>query len=164
MQIIKAIKSGAIFIYPTDTVYGIGCNAKLEKSVARIREIKKQFSRPFSVIAPSMDWIAENLEIKKEVRPGPYTFILKKKRECVAKNVSFGDTLGVRIPKQEFTKVIEKAGVPFVTTSANLTGEKAPKSLKEVKLKADYVIDGGELKGKASKVIDLTVKRKVVRN
>ena len=71
MQIIKAIKSGAIFIYPTDTVYGIGCNAKLKESVARIRKIKKQFSRPFSVIAPSMDWIAKNLEIKKEVRPAP---------------------------------------------------------------------------------------------
>ncbi len=166
MQIIKAIKSGAILIYPTDTVYGIGCNAKLAKSVKKIREIKQQFDRPFSVIAPSIDWIAKNLEIKKEVReklPGPYTFILKKKKECVAKNVTFDNTLGVRIPKHKFTKIIQEAGVPFVTTSANLTGEKAPKSLKEVKLKADYVIDGGTLKGKPSKVIDLTGKPKVLR-
>ena len=99
---ISILKGEGIVAFPTDTVYGIGCNAKLEKSVERIREIKKQFDRPFSVIAPSIDWIAKNLEIKKEVRPGPYTFILKKKRECVAENVSFGDTLGVRIPKHEF--------------------------------------------------------------
>ena len=83
MQIEKAIKSGAVIIYPTDTVYGIGCNAKLKESVKRVRELKKQFDRPFSVIAPSIEWIEKNLESKKEVRdklPGPYTFILKIKQ------------------------------------------------------------------------------------
>lgn len=165
-RIIRAIKSGAIFIYPTDTVYGIGCNAEIESSVKRVRKIKKQFDRPFSVIAPSMDWIEENLYSKKEVRdklPGPYTFILKMKKKCVADNVSLGNTLGVRIPKHEFSKLVEKAGVPFVTTSANLSGEKTPRSVKDISLKADYVIDGGELKGKASTVIDLTKGRKVPR-
>jgi len=58
---IKKIKAGSIFIYPTDTLYGIGCDAGNESIVKKIREVK-QTDQPFSVIAPSKDWIKQNLE------------------------------------------------------------------------------------------------------
>ena len=77
----ELIKS--IFIYPTDTIYGIGCNAEESKLVEKIREIKNRDKKPFSIIAPSIKWILENCETtEKEISkylPGPYTLILKKK-------------------------------------------------------------------------------------
>ena len=72
-----------IFIYPTDTIYGIGCDAENEFLVDKISEIKKRDIKPFSVIAPSVEWILENCETTKEeiekFLPGAYTLILKKK-------------------------------------------------------------------------------------
>ncbi|MFH2028013.1 MAG: Sua5/YciO/YrdC/YwlC family protein, partial [Nanoarchaeota archaeon] len=110
------IKQGALFIHPTDTIYGIGCNAKNNDAVSKIREIKKQHTSPFSIIAPSKDWIIENCEIKDEHKiwldklPGPYTLILRlRNKEAIAANVNLNiDTVGIRIPDHWFSKVVEK--------------------------------------------------------
>lgn len=161
--VIDAMKSGAIFVYPTDTVYGIGCNAEIPESVKRIREIKCT-EHPFSVIAPTKKWITANLKTNNNRQmnklPGPYTLILKKKRRDLLTAVAVGDSLGVRIPKHKFIKLITKAGVPFVTTSANISGQPTIKSVKRIPEqmleRIDYVIDGGILAGKASTIIDMT--------
>ena len=58
---LETIERGAIFIYPTDTIYGIGCNALNSKAVIRLRKIKEQYDRPVSIIAPSKKWIMEVL-------------------------------------------------------------------------------------------------------
>ena len=85
-EIIEKIQNGALFIYPTDTIYGIGCNAQDEQAVAKIRELKGRFDQPFSVIVPSIDWIRENCVITKKTEswlqklPGPFTLILKLKK------------------------------------------------------------------------------------
>jgi L-threonylcarbamoyladenylate synthase len=160
MKLTKAILSGKIFIYPTDTIYGIGCDATNKEAVEKIREIKKRDNKPFSVIAPSISWIKENcfidLEIKKYL-PGPYTIILKKKNPAFLSWVSENDSLGVRIPNCKSTKNMQKAGVPFITTSVNLSGEPFAKSVKEIpqeiKRRVDYIIDIGELNGSPSTLI-----------
>lgn len=154
-----------IVIYPTDTVYGIGCNAENEKLVERIYKIKKRDrNKPLSVIAPGFEWILKNFECDKNVvkkfLPGAYTLILRKKDPDFLKSVAPGNSVGVRIPAHLISKIVEVLGIPFVTTSANISGKKAPASLEEIEKdlleSVDLVIDGGELPGKPSTIIDLT--------
>ena len=160
MQLKKAIISGKIFIYPTDTIYGLGCNALNKKVVEKIKQIKKrEREKPLSVIAPSIKWIEENCIVDcnlKKYFPGAYTIIFAKKNKNFLPWVS-GESIGVRIPKHEFTEKIQEAGVPFITTSVNLSGEKPANKIidigKEILNKADFVIDGGELSGKPSVLI-----------
>ncbi len=129
-EVVRQILAGKTFIYPTDTIYGLGCGATNEKAVRRLREIKLRETKPFSVIAPSFEWIREVCEVGdgKELGllPGPYTLIYRiKKENIVAPSVNpDGKTLGVRIPDHWFSKWIGLAGVPFVTTSVNLSGER----------------------------------------
>jgi L-threonylcarbamoyladenylate synthase len=161
MDFIEDIKNGAIFIYPTDTIYGLGCDATNEESVALIRRIKNKDVKPMSVIAPSVEWVKENCVVDDEslakYLPGPYTLILKKKDKDFMKDVSSDDTLGVRIPDAEFTKLVEKSGVPFITTSVNFTGEPYAISISDIDKKimdsADIVIGVGKLDGRPSTLV-----------
>jgi len=164
-EIIEAIKSGKIFIYPTDTIYGLGCNAYIEDAVDKVRTIKKRDDRPISVMSPSKVWIEENCEAKKEdldkYLPGPYTLIFNRSSNLVAQSVNSKDnTLGVRIPDHWFSGIVSEAGVPFVTTSVNLSGEKHMEKLEdvseEVLNQVDYVVYEGEKRGKRSEKVVLT--------
>lgn len=166
-KIIKDIRSGKIFVYPTDTIYGIGTNALLPDCVNKIREIKQRELKPFSVIAPGKKWIEENCELDAEAKkwikklPGAYTLFLNLKNEkCVSENVNpADDSLGVRIPDHWFTKIIEKAGVPFVTTSVNIGGQSYMRKIEDIdediKNSINYIIYEGEKAGKESEKVDL---------
>jgi len=165
-EVLSAIVRGDTFIYPTDTIYGLGCNALLPEAVRKIREIKKRDeAKPLSVIAPSKEWILKYCEIGDERQldrlPGPYTLILKKKPDCpVAPEINFtDDTIGVRIPKHWFTELVEQAGVPFVTTSVNFSGGSFMKKFsdipEEISALADYCIYEGEKKGVPSTKINI---------
>ena len=157
----EEILKGKLFIYPTDTVYGLGCNALDEKAVLRIKEIKaRDANKPLSIIAPSFEWIEDNCVVDYDIRkylPGAYTLLLKKKDKNFLSWVANVEILGVRIPKSNFCDKIRKVGVPFVTTSVNLSGEKPANSVseirEEIKKQVDFVIDEGELNGKASTLI-----------
>jgi len=162
----EQILKGKLFIYPTDTLYGIGCDATNMNSVNKIKEIKsRDKNKPLSIIAPSINWIKQNCIINKgldinKYLPGPYTIILKKKNPDFLFWVSSSDTLGIRIPNCDFCKKIQKAGVPFITTSVNLSGEPFAKSIKEISKeiinKVDYIIkeeDELKLSGKPSILI-----------
>lgn len=164
VEIVEKIKQGALFIYPTDTIYGLGCDASNADAVKRLRKLKKRSGKPFSIIAPSKDWIMKNFNAKKNYinrLPGPYTFILKPKDKVLSKEVTKGaDTIGVRIPKHPFTTVIQKANVPFVTTSVNVSGEQpitdVSKIPSDILNKVDYVIGDSVLDNAPSALIDLT--------
>ncbi|UCG95440.1 MAG: Sua5/YciO/YrdC/YwlC family protein, partial [archaeon] len=120
--------------------------------------------KPFSVIAPSKEWILENCvvgEADLTRLPGPYTLILKLKQKCVAENVNLGlDTLGVRIPDNWFSQLIKETGIPIVTTSVNLTGQKFMTSLDsldpKIKDAVDFIVYEGPLRGSPSEIINLT--------
>lgn len=168
--LLTQIKKGAVFIYPTDTIYGIGCNALNPVAVLKLRRIKKRPKRPFSVIVPSKKWIRDNCDnsaIGKWIKklPGPYTLILKlKNMDAVAKEVNSGlSTLGVRIPDHWFSKVVKELNLPIITTSANISGEDFMISLDdlslEIKAKIDLIIYEGEKTAMPSQIIDLTKQR-----
>ena len=166
-EIKEAILDGAVFIHPTDTIYGLGCDATNKEAVGRIREIKSRFKRPFSVIAPSKEWIKENCEITKEAEewieklPGPYTLILKlKNKSAVSENANMGmGTLGVRIPAHWISHAASAMGVPIITTSANKVDEDYMTTLEDldpsIKKKVDFIIYEGEKKGRPSKLVNL---------
>lgn len=164
--IIDAIINGAVFIYPTDTIYGIGCNAELSNAVKKVRLLKSRASNPFSVIAPSLQWIYENCIVTKEGEewlgklPGPYTLIFKLKNDCVAKEVNPGlKTLGIRIPNHWVSKLVAEANVPVVTTSVNKSSEDYMTSLEDldpaIKGGIDFMLYEGKKEGRPSKIIDL---------
>ncbi|MCR4284790.1 MAG: L-threonylcarbamoyladenylate synthase [archaeon] len=162
MDFVEDIKNGAIVIHPTDTIYGLGCDATNVDSVKLIREILKQNNeKPFSVIAPSVEWIKENCIVDdgliEKYLPGPYTLIIKKKDPSFMIDVSPNDSLGIRIPDAEFTKLVEKAGVPFITTSVNYQGEPFAINIseipKEILDRADIVLGVGKLDGRPSTLV-----------
>ncbi|MBI5393536.1 threonylcarbamoyl-AMP synthase [Candidatus Woesearchaeota archaeon] len=163
----KKISNGAVFIYPTDTIYGIGCDAANKKAVEKIRKLKERQQKPFSVIVPSLDWIKENCEVfgkaKDELKklPGAYTFIFALKVErCIAENVNLNsETLGVRLPVHWFTSIAKELDTPIVTTSVNKAGKQFMTSLnnldESIKEKVDFIIYEGKKESKPSTVINL---------
>jgi L-threonylcarbamoyladenylate synthase len=163
-----------VFIYPTDSIYGIGCDATNDALVAKVRKLKKSTLQPFSIIAPSKEWVYQNCVVdekhkiyveslgKKILIAGKkncFTLILKlKNKNAVAKNVNQGmDTLGVRIPEHWISDVVKELGVPIVTTSANPTGENFMTSLDDlndsIKEGVDFIIYEGEKHGVPSTII-----------
>ena len=156
-----------VFVYPTDTIYGIGCIATDVKAVKRVRSIKQRREKPFSVIAPSKKWIRENCVVSSKVEkwiaklPGKYTLILElKNKKCISKEVNKGmKTIGVRIPKHWISGVVAKLGKPLVTTSVNITDEKFITCIEDIDpkiaKKVDFVVDVGKLNRKPSVLVDL---------
>jgi len=153
---------GKIFVYPTDTIYGLGCDATNKEAVEKIKRIKiRDSEKPLSVIAPSFEWIEKNLVVDCDLKnylPGAYTLVLKKKNLEFLKWVSSGDSLGVRIPRNRFTSEIQKSEVPFITTSVNIAGEKPALRVEDIGKRilneADIIIEADEeLSGKPSVLV-----------
>ncbi|MBI3034404.1 threonylcarbamoyl-AMP synthase [Candidatus Woesearchaeota archaeon] len=161
------VLNGGIFIHPTDTIYGLGCDATNSAAVEKLRVVKQRSSMPFSVIAPSKKWIYDNCIVSADAvkwverLPGPYTLILKLSNfNAVSKEVNLGsDTLGIRIPRHWFSKVVEEIGIPVVTTSANVSGQDFMTSIENVDSRIasrlDFAIYEGEKKGKPSAIVKL---------
>lgn len=167
------VKNGAVFVYPTDTIYGIGCNALLSSAIKRIREIKEREDLPFSIIAPSKEWIRQNCVVSKKSEewldklPGPYTLILKlKNSKVVAKEVAPGkDSIGIRIPDHWISKIVQRLNVPIITTSVNVSGESFATSVETIEEditgKIDFAVDEGEKKGRPSTIVNLENEKEV---
>ncbi len=163
----ERILNGCIFIHPTDTIYGLGCDATNSGAVKKLRMIKQRASMPFSVIVPSKKWIYENCVVEAsavkwiESLPGPYTLIFRlSNNEAVSKEVNLGmDTLGVRIPRHWFSKAVEELDMPMISTSANISGQDFMTSIEDLEpkiaSKIDFAIYEGEKKGKPSTIVKL---------
>jgi len=167
-EIIENIRDGAIFIYPTDTIYGIGCNALNQKSVQKIRDIKQRQTNPFSIWVPSLDWVKENFIVTSKVKrwleklPGPYTLILQlKKSNSLPENINpaGGDFIGVRAPDHWFSKIIEMLDFPIVTTSVNKAGEPFMTSLEDldpdIQKEVEFIVYEGNKNGRPSKIVNV---------
>jgi len=165
---LRDVHNDDIIIYPTDTIYGVGCDATHPETVEKIRRMKQRPSKPLSVIAPSKKWIYENCYVSRQANyflkklPGPYTLILPlKNTSCVSRPVTKGkQTIGVRLPQHWICEQVEQYGKPFITTSVNVSGKpymKHPKTLSdELRSFVDIIIDVGKLDNGSSIVYDCT--------
>jgi tRNA threonylcarbamoyl adenosine modification protein (Sua5/YciO/YrdC/YwlC family) len=167
--IVDFLKRGKVIVYPTDTIYGLGCSATDKKAIAKIRHIKKRAGRkPFLILISDYKMLRKYFKVDKKqlaylrkIWPGKVSVILEKKT-ALPGYVSGGlASVAVRLPKSEFlTKMIKELGKPLVSTSLNLSGQKHLEQVTDLneyftEAKPDLVVDAGKLKGKPSRLIDL---------
>lgn len=172
---VGVLKKGKIIIYPTETSYGLGANAKNRKAIKRIHAIKKQAkNKPISIIVPSLavakkfGKIAGKTEkLIKAFMPGPLTLVVEK-RKPVAKELS-REGIAFRISSNTIANDLCRGlGTAITATSANLHGEKpiysGKKVIKEFAAKVDLIIDVGELPKRRASTLYGVQKRIILRN
>ncbi|MEY4382552.1 MAG: L-threonylcarbamoyladenylate synthase [Bacteroidota bacterium] len=170
-KIVGALENNAVIIYPTDTMYAVGCSIKSVAGVNRICELKnvKANKNRFAFICPDLSNISHyakvsNLAFKilKKYLPGPYTFILPASSEVPNILVQGKKTVGVRIPDyQPILDIVERLGVPLLTTTLpyeNIDIEyfTDPELIAEkYGHQVDYLLDGGIGGFQPSSVIEI---------
>jgi len=161
---VKVIKSGGTFLYPTDTIWGIGCDATNSKAVNKIYKIKERsrLSR-FIVLLDSpakiLDYVEEVPDILWDLLKSldsPTTIIYPKAKNFPKNVISKDGSIAIRIVKHEFCqKLIHILNKPIISTSANFSAEPSPVVFKdiseELKNKVDYIVKTGRDKMNKSK-------------
>ena len=171
-EVVEVLKKGGLIIYPTDTVYGLGCditNTTALEKVARIKNIKLDKSN-FSFICYDLSNLSDYVKqidtptykILKRTLPGPFTFILKGNNK-LPKVFKKKKTVGIRIPDNNIVReIVHQLGNPIVSTSIYdeddvIEYTTDPELIYEKwKDKVDLVIDGGYGDNQASTIVDLT--------
>lgn len=172
---INILKEGGVIIYPTDTVYGIGCDIFNKQALDRVKEIKSNPDiKLLSFICPDLKDIAKYAKVSdyayktmKRLLPGPYTFILPAAKNVPKKLWGKRKTVGIRIPDHPVAlKIVEGLGNPIVSTSTTTRkGELIldPLEIKSVfNFQVDLMLASGNLSGKPSSVIDLSGEEPVI--
>jgi L-threonylcarbamoyladenylate synthase len=157
-------KETEIFLFPTDTVPGIGCFLS-RNCVAKLRKIKKRpAKKPFPLLLADKkdikNWVEEIPPVYEKLKrflPGGITLIFKGKKSLPVGVLSSEGKVGLRVPKhKELRNFIRKNKTPLIATSANISGAATPKSLKEVDFAVDKIINGKSGTGNASTVLDIS--------
>ncbi|MFL5741877.1 MAG: L-threonylcarbamoyladenylate synthase [Flavisolibacter sp.] len=170
-QVVDILKSGGIIIYPTDTIYGLGCDIFQHKAIERICQIKniQPSKAQFSFVCYDLSDLSQYAKqlstpvyrTLKQFLPGPYTFILEASRDVPKILKTKKDTVGIRVPDNKIARcIVKELGNPIL--SATLPGETVedytdPQLIHEKFEKlVNVVIDGGIGGMVPSTVIDLT--------
>jgi len=160
----KAINDGAIVVFPTDTVYGLGCNPYNRDAVLSLYEIKKRKkTKPFPVIGYSkkeLEKIAEFNSLEEKIAekfwPGPITLILKIKDKKIQKSLDLEGKIAVRVPNNQCILALLKECKLLVGTSANISGTgpfNDPKECGKNLSGYDLLIDGGIISSQGESTI-----------
>lgn len=166
---VEVLKRGGLILYPTDTVWGIGCDATNAEAVARIYALKQSENKhAMLVLCHSAEQVVRYVNRAPgiafevmEMASSPLTLILPGAAGVAANLIPEEGTLGVRVPDHEFCQaLLRRLGRPVVSTSANISGEKTPKTLPEIAREivegVDYVVNPrfqGRPTGKPSSII-----------
>lgn len=170
---VEVLRDGGVIIYPTDTVYGIGCDIYNKEAVERVARIKGVDSSKnnFSFICNDLSHISEYVrniptplfKVMKKTLPGPYTYILKSSSKVPKVIDSKKKTVGIRVPDHPIPRmIVESLGNPIITTSIHDEDEVIeyatdPELIYEKFSKlVDIIIDGGPGNNIASTVVDCT--------
>jgi tRNA threonylcarbamoyl adenosine modification protein (Sua5/YciO/YrdC/YwlC family) len=172
---VDVLREGGIIIYPTDTVYGIGCDIYNKEALSRVQEIKSNPDiKLLSFIIPDLKEIAKYAKVSdyayrtmKHLLPGPYTFILPASRLVPKKLWTKRKTVGIRIPNHQVAlKIVEELGHPIISTSTtNRKGDVLvdPNEIRSVfNSQVELMLASGNLSGKSSTVIDLSEEAPVI--
>lgn len=181
-QIKDALQDGAIMLYPTDTVYAIGCDLMVKSAVERVRQIKRLSNdKPLTFLCPSLSnvatyaWVTDSAyRIMKRLIPGPYTFILPTTK--LVPNLVMNPkrkTTGIRVPNHAVClALLEALGNPIISTSAHVLSDEEYAPMPAVKTNGhfsrvelfdrmerlvDVIVDNGQEPGyEGSTIINLT--------
>jgi L-threonylcarbamoyladenylate synthase len=151
---VEVLRAGGVILYPTDTVWGLGCDATNEKAVKRIFEIKKRADAKAMLVlidnpaklqsyvdeVPEMAWNLIELSEK------PLTIIYPQAKNLASNLVAEDQTIGIRVTKEAFSnRLCAQFRKPIVSTSANISGNATPSNFSqisdEIKAAVDYVVD-----------------------
>lgn len=163
-QASKIIEDGGIVVFPTDTVYGIGCNPYNKESAKKVYEIKsRDFTKPFPVLVYSKEIaskIAEFDEISEKLVekfwPGQLTILLKLKDEKLKESLNLSDKIALRVPNHKCTLALLEKSHYLIGTSANVSGQPSffdpAECIKSVE-NYDVFVDGGTITSKGESTI-----------
>lgn len=163
------MREGGVVVYPTETVYGIGCLPSDPNAAQRICEIKQRADKPLPLICADVEAARRIVEMTPEAEklaakfwPGPLTLVLKSKVKYGMWVTHGASTLGVRVsPHTVAQKLAKAAGGVIVSTSANVSGDPPAQSAEEARRifdgKVDIILDGGPSQvSESSTVVDLS--------
>ncbi len=172
-KVVDSLRNGGVIIYPTDTVYTIGCDLQDQKAIEKVKAIKgiEDNKHHFSLICSDLSQVSDyashfdtaTFKYMKSHLPGPFTFVLKAKKE-VAKLFGFNKkTIGVRVPDNKITEsIVNTHGQPIISASLHnddevLTYMTDPEQIHEKFQKTvDIVVDGGPGDFTGSTVVDFS--------
>ncbi len=187
-EAVEMLRKGGVILYPTDTIWGIGCDACNEEAVAKVFEIKRRSeAKSLVLLADSLDMVAKYVKVIPsiaidlvEVNDAPMTIIYPGAQYIAPNVVAEDGTVGIRIPYTGEGETASNSGAafckemvyrlrrPIVSTSANISGETSPKSFDDIPAEilsaVDYVVPKSFARlssGKASQIIKLGLKGEV---
>jgi tRNA threonylcarbamoyl adenosine modification protein (Sua5/YciO/YrdC/YwlC family) len=173
----EIMSAGGVIIYPTDTIYGLGCSVALKNAVERIHLIKRQRAdKPFSFVCSDLTHISEYahvsnaaFRIMKHLIPGPYTFVLPATRmkQMPKILVSKRKTVGIRVPDSAVAlALVKELGHPILSTSVTDTKgailHDVEAIVEQFKNRVDAILDAGPLVSDPSTILDLTGEHPIV--
>ena len=166
---VEVLKSGGVIIYPTDTVYGIGCDIFNHDALERVYDIKHEAgTKLFSFICPDLKDIAKYAKVSdyaykvmKKLLPGPYTFVLPAAKEVPKILWSKRKTVGIRVPDNNVAlTLVKELGNPIISTSVTKRKGEILFDPEEIRAifnpSVDLMLSVGALEGNPSSIIDLS--------
>ena len=173
----EIIKNGGLVVYPTETVYGLGCDPFNIQAVKRVFQVKGDRKKPLPILASSVGHVEKVAYLSDSAKcvvaefwPGPLTIVLRKKPSLPDIVTCNQDSVGVRIPRHDVAiRLIQLSYGLLVGTSANKTGKKPPQTAeeaaKQIGKEVDAILDGGPASfGISSTLVDFTsTKPKLLR-
>lgn len=167
-KVVEILRNGGIIVYPTDTVYGIGCDLFNKRGIEKIYEIKRRSTKqPFSFICADLKDISSYAQVSdyayrtmRRLLPGAYTFVLEASRLVPKILLTKRKTVGIRVPGNNIClALVQELGHPIISTSATTEEDAILSDPAEIENKyrhaVDIVIDGGILASQKSSVVSL---------
>ena len=174
--IVNILKNDGVVLLPTDTIYGLMCDATNIEAVDKIYRMKnRDYSKPMLILVSNIDMLNKYCKVENDTEkmlidkyfPGEMTIILKRKEEIPLLVTSGKDTVGVRIPNnKELLSIISKLDKPLVSTSANVSSNRVITCIDEldedIKDSVDYIYDAGSVSNEPSTIVKVDMDKVII--